>query len=100
MFNKLKQLKDIRDQAKQLQETLSKESITTKAAGGDVAITIDGNLTMTNITIAESLLSPDKKAKLEQAIKEAHGDALKKMQQVMAMKMKEMGGLPEIPGLS
>jgi DNA-binding protein YbaB len=55
---------------------------------------------MTNILIDESLLSPDKKNKLEEAIREAHGDAIKKIQQIMALKMKEMGGLPNIPGLN
>jgi DNA-binding YbaB/EbfC family protein len=100
MFNKLKQFKDMRDQAKQFQDTLAKESITAKAAGGAVSMTLDGNLTMTNILIDESLLSPDKKNKLEEAIREAHGDAIKKIQQIMALKMKEMGGLPNIPGLN
>lgn len=100
MFNKLKQFKDLRDQAKHMQDMLSAESVTTQAAGGSVVLTMDGNLTMTGLAIDEALLSPDKKSKLESAIKEAHGDAVKKIQRVMAMKMKEMGGLPNIPGLS
>ena len=36
----------------------------------------------------------------QDAIKEAHKEAMKKMQRIMAMKMKDMGGLPNIPGLS
>lgn len=100
MFEKLKQFKDIRDQAKQLQDMLGKESITADAASGKVVLTMDGNLGITAISIDPELLSPDKKEKLQTAIKEAHADALKKMQRVMAMKMKEMGGLPNIPGLN
>ncbi len=98
MFNKLKQFKDIRSQAKTMQDALSKEQTTVKSSG--VALTLDGNLTLTDISIDEDLLAVNMKTKLEHAIKDAHKDALKKMQRIMAMKMKEMGGLPNIPGLN
>jgi DNA-binding YbaB/EbfC family protein len=98
MFNKLKQFKDIRDQAKTMQSELAKENITVNTGG--VEVTMNGNLALTNVNIDSDMLSVDKKEKLEKAVKQAHEDALKKMQRVMAMKMKEMGGLPSIPGLS
>jgi len=100
MFNKLKQFKDMRSQAKTLQSKLADESVTVKEAQDKIVMTMDGNLTMTGLAIDEEMLSPDKKTKLEEGIKAAHGSALKKMQRIMAMKMKEMGGLPNIPGLS
>ncbi|HYE59699.1 MAG TPA: YbaB/EbfC family nucleoid-associated protein [Candidatus Kapabacteria bacterium] len=100
MFSKLKQFKDLRDQAKQLQDVLSQEVVTVKAAGDKVSLTMDGNLNMKELDIHPELLGADKKSKLESAIKEAHGEALKKMQRVMAMKMKDMGGLPQIPGMN
>lgn len=98
MFSKLKQFKDMRDQAKDLQSKLSEESVNVNSNG--VSLTMDGNLKIVKINIEESLLSPDKKNKLESAIKEAYEEAMKKIQRIMAMKMKEMGGLPNIPGLS
>ncbi|OGH64953.1 MAG: nucleoid-associated protein, YbaB/EbfC family [Candidatus Magasanikbacteria bacterium RIFCSPHIGHO2_01_FULL_41_23] len=100
MFNKLKQFKDLRDKAKDLQNTLSKESVTVEAVGGKIKLTMDGNLTLAKIFIDPELLSPSKKEKLEAGVKEAHADAMKKMQRIMAMKMKDMGGLPNIPGLN
>lgn len=100
MFNKLKQFKDLRDQAKQLQEVLSQEQVTSSAASGKVQITMDGNLVILSINIDPEMLAPDKKEKLESALKEAHADVLKNMQRRMALKMKEMGGLPNFPGLS
>lgn len=100
MFNKLKQFRDMRSQAKQLQNTLGQESITANAAGGKITLTMDGNLNLTALAIDDELMSPDKKDKLISSIKEAHGDAMKKIQRIMAMKMKEMGGLPQIPGLN
>lgn len=90
----------MRDQAKTLQNKLADESVTVKAAGDRVVLTMDGNLTLVALAIDDELLATDKKTKLQDAIKEAHADALKKMQRIMAMKMKEMGGLPKIPGLN
>lgn len=100
MLNKLKQFKDLRSQAKDMQNTLGKESVTVKASGDKIIMTMDGNLKMTGLAIDEELLAPDKKEKLQEGIKDAHAEVMKKMQRIMAMKMKEMGGLPNIPGLS
>lgn len=98
MFNKLKQFKDIRSQAKDLQNKLSEESVSVNNNG--ITLTMDGNLKIIKLDIELSLLTPEKKNKLENAIKDAYDDAMKKMQRIMAMKMREMGGLPNIPGIS
>lgn len=90
----------MRDQAKELQAKLAAESVSVNTAGGKVVMTVNGTLEMTGLAIDPELLTVDKKSKLEEAIKEAHRDAMKQMQRIMAMKMKEMGGLPNIPGLS
>lgn len=78
MFQKLKQFKDMRDQAKHLQDMLGKESVTGEALGGKVVVTMDGNLTLTGVAIDEELLALDKKEKLQSALKDAHSEALKK----------------------
>ena len=92
VFSKLKQFKDLRDQGKKLQGALAGESVTSHSNG--VALTMDGNLQLTGVAIDPELLSPDKKEKLQNAIKDAHSDATKKMQKIMASKMQEMGGFP------
>lgn len=99
MFSKLKQFKDLREQGKKLQETLSKESITVRTAGDKVVLTMDGTFNITALVIDPEMLSTDKKEKLENAIKEAHSDALKKIQRTVAMKMQQSGDF-KIPGLS
>ncbi len=98
MFNKLKQLKDLRDQGKRLQELLSGESASADAAGGKIVLTLDGNLQMSGLAIDPELLTPDKKEKLENGIKEAHREALKKIQRTIATKMQASG--MNIPGMS
>jgi DNA-binding YbaB/EbfC family protein len=96
VFSKLKQFKDLRDQGKKLQDALSGESATVTSGG--VAITMDGNFQLTGVAIDEELLNPAKKEKLQNAIKDAHGDAIKKMQRIMASKMQEMGGMEGLLG--
>lgn len=100
MFNKLKQFKDLRDQAKHLQSELEKEVITVNVAANQIILTMNGNMKITGLAIDDALMNPAQKEKLVNGIKEAHDEALTKMQRVLALKMKEMGGLPNIPGFN
>ena len=61
MFSKLKQFKDLRGQAKDLQAKLAEASVTVTEAFGKVKLTMDGNQQVTAIEIDEELLTPDKK---------------------------------------
>ena len=97
MFSKLKQFKDLRDQGKKLQETLSTESATANNFGSTVNITMNGNMQITEIKIAPEMLTPDKKEKLENALKDVHEDVLKKIQKIIAGKMQESGF--SLPGM-
>ncbi len=87
MFNKLKQFKDLKNQAKTLQDALSKESAQGSANG--VTITMNGNQEVTAVSIEDRLLA-DKPA-LEKAIAEATNKTVKNVQKVMAHAMKNMG---------
>ena len=89
MFNKLKQFKNLRSQAKQLRGTLADELAEGSAAFGKVRVTMDGNQETRSVSIDPELLAPDKKEKLESSMKEAINDAVKKVQQVMARKMRD-----------
>mgnify|MGYP000874374628 CR=1 FL=1 len=89
MFNKLKQYKDLRDQAKTLQNMLSQESITVEKNG--ITVTINGNFEITSLTINENL----NKTSIEKNTADCFNDAVKKIQRVIAEKMQGMGGLPQ-----
>lgn len=91
MFNKLKQIKELREQAKNLQAQLATETAIGEAAWGKVKITINGNQQILSVEIDQELLS--NKEKVQEAIKDATNDAIKKIQRIMAMKMQQMGGL-------
>jgi DNA-binding protein YbaB len=89
MFNKLKQIRDIRRQAKDLQSKLSEIMIVGRGAHGKVMVTIDGNQSVQAVKIEEGLSTTE----IETGVKEAMNDAVKKLQKELAMKMKDMGGL-------
>ena len=64
MFEKLKQIKDLRTQAKTMQSALAGESVT--ADHGGVSVTLNGNLEVTKLTIGDGMT----KAQIEKAAQE------------------------------
>lgn len=91
MFNKLKQFKDLRSQAKTMQNSLAQEIITQERNGS--SIKLNGNLEILELSLNSELSTNDQEDNLKKLLNEA----IKKAQKVMAKKMQEMGG---IPGLS
>jgi len=88
MFNKLKHLKDLRSQAKTMQNALAGETVTIEKKG--VKIIMNGNMEVTSLTLNNEL----PKDSLESITKDVINDAVKKTQRLMAQKMQEMGGFP------
>jgi DNA-binding protein YbaB len=88
MFNKLKQYKDLRSQAKTLQNMMSQQSVTVEKNG--ISITINGNFEITSLKILEE----KSKESLERSLTDCFNDATKKIQRVVAEKMQGMEGMP------
>ena len=88
MFNKLKQYKDLRSQAKSMQDELAQETVTVEKGG--IKIDMDGNMKVTSVSVNKELSHED----IEKNMVEAINEATKKAQKVMAQKMQEMGGMP------
>lgn len=91
MFSKLKQFKDLKDRAKQIQDALSQETAEGTSGWGKVKVVINGNQQVLSVTIDEGSMGD--RAKLQDLIKEATNDAIGKIQKVMATKLKDIGGL-------
>lgn len=100
VFSQLKQIKDLKSQAKQMQAQLSTISETVEAGWGDkVKLTINGNQQFTKIEIDEALMTADKKKKLEDLLLEGANKAVQKVQKIMAEQMmKNEGGLSGVLG--
>lgn len=95
MFSKLKHIQELRSQANQIKKALAESSVEGNGAGGKVIMIMDGNQDVQSVAIDPSLLTDQ--ARVEQGVREATNDAIKKAQRVMAQKMQSMGN---IPGLS
>jgi DNA-binding protein YbaB len=90
MFNKLKQFKDIRSRAKDIQNALAHESTEGTAQWGKIKVVMDGNQKVKTVSVDPSLMN-DRKA-VEEGMRDAVNDAVVKIQKIMAAKMKELGG--------
>ena len=93
MFSKLKQIKDLRSQAKTIQNALSTEFAEGTAAWGKIKVQMNGNMEITQVTIDPELLQEQGKEKIEAGIREASNAVIKKIQKIMAEKVQKMGGL-------
>ena len=94
MFNKLKQIKDLRTKAKEIQSTLGEEVVESDTKG--IKITMDGNQKVHSVSIPDDMMQD--KTRLEAAMTDAMNDSVKKVQKVMAKKLQSMGDL-DLPGL-
>ncbi|MBI3627094.1 YbaB/EbfC family nucleoid-associated protein [Candidatus Uhrbacteria bacterium] len=84
VFSKLKQFKDLRDQAKKIEDTLSQERIEVEGARGLIKLTINGRQEIISLVIDPSLTG----SRLEESLKQTFNDAVKRVQQMMAGKIK------------
>lgn len=97
MFNKLKQIKELRDKAKQLQNQLTQETISVSSEGEKISLVMDGNQQILAVNIKPELLQSDQKERLEKALKETYNEAIKKVQRLIAKKIQ--GGNYNLPNL-
>ena len=81
MFDKLKQIKKLRE----IQKSLGKERADVEKSG--IRVTINGNIEIEDIRLNPEL-DIDKQAKI---LKDCINDAVKKMQYVVAQKMSQFG---------
>ncbi len=88
MFSKLKAIKNLRDQAKHVQNAL--DAVIVEGSSRGVVVRLNGNQQLLDLQIHDELLSD--KTKLQNAIKVAFAEAQKKLQKELAGKMKDLGG--------
>jgi nucleoid-associated protein EbfC len=98
MFDKIKQIQQLKEQADQMKQLLAQETVQADAAHGKVSIVMNGNQEIVGLSIDNEMLRPEKKDETEKAIKEAANEAIQKSQRVMAQKIQGLGGL-NLPGL-
>ncbi len=98
MFEKLKQFKDLRDQAKTLQGLLAQETVHNERAGGKLAMVMDGNQKVLSLSVDPEYLNPERQAELERELAELVNGTISKVQRVAAQRMQASGF--KLPGLN
>ncbi|NIW00287.1 YbaB/EbfC family nucleoid-associated protein [Candidatus Saccharibacteria bacterium] len=95
----MKFLKDLKSQAGQLKEILANEEVEGLAAMGKVKVLMDGNQKVLEVNIDPELVS--QRESLQMALAEAFNDAVEKVHNLMAEKLKEYGvpGGMDLPGM-
>lgn len=88
MFNKLKQFKDLKSQAKTMQDALATERVTEEKGG--ITITMNGNMEVLSVAIESGMT----KEAIEGSVKNCMNETIKKAQRLMAKKLQDMGGFP------
>lgn len=94
----MKQFKDMKQQAKQLQDELGTVQSDGSAMFGKVKMIVNGNRDIVSVTIEEGAM--ENREKLQTAIVDAFKDATgMKFQMKLAKKMQEMGGMDALKNM-
>jgi len=98
MLGKLNEVKKTMDEIKSRLDTVTVDS---EAGEGAVKVIMNGNKKVTSLTVADKMLTPERKVELEEFLVLAVNRASEKAQQVSESEMKAAGKglLPNIPGL-
>jgi DNA-binding YbaB/EbfC family protein len=95
MFDKMKQLMEMKKQADRIKKELDAESVETQDVRG-IKVVINGSQKFQSIEIDESFLGAPGKARLEKSLLQSMNAAIKASQNLAAGKMKDLmpGGFP------
>ena len=98
MFDKMKQLMEIKKQAEELKRDLDSTTVEVEDVRG-IKIVISGSQNFETLEIDPALLNPDNRKRFEDDLLRSLNLAIRKSQNLAAQKMQAMTGL-NIPGLS
>lgn len=93
----MKQAKEMQEKMASIQEEITKISVSGQAGGDLVALTLNGRMEITAISIDRSLMNPAETDVLEDLIIAAHRDARTKIEGVLQEKTKAMMAGIELP---
>ena len=96
-FSKAKDTYELVKKAKAIQKELKETEIEASSTDGTITVVFNGEQRMTDISIDESWLVPDKKRELEKQILNVTGQAISKAQAIAAEQMKKVAGDLNLP---
>ena len=88
IFDKLKNLNEMRKEAKQMEGVLAQETITGRSSGGKVVLTIDGNQNVKSVEVSPDIAGD--KSEVARHIRAALEDLFKQYKKVLQSKFGKM----------
>ena len=96
MFNKMKDLGEMKKQADRIKKELDSSIVEVNTVNG-VRIVVNGSQNFQSVEIDDTLVNIDNKKQLEENVLRSINDAIKKSQSLAAQKMKAI--MPGLPGM-
>ena len=88
IFDKIKDVNEMRKQAKQIEMMLAQEEIVGKSSGSKIEITIDGNQAVKSVKVDDSIVGD--RGEIARNIRDAMGDLNKKHKKLLQSKFGNM----------
>ena len=99
-FDLLKQFQSLQGKMGEIQEKLKNVTVTGSAGGGMVTVEMNGQMTVTNVSISPEVVDPNDVVMLEDLVLAAFTDASIKIKEKLQEELSELtGGLNLPPGL-
>ena len=99
MGDLLKQAQEMQGRIAKIQEELGQKTVEGSAGGGMVQVTVNGQFNLTAVKIEPSVINPEEKEMLEDLIRAAVNDGMRKARDMVSTEMSKITGGFKIPGL-
>jgi len=99
-FELLKQFGNLQERMSELQGRLARVTVVGTSGGGMVQVELNGQLSVTRLTISPEAVDPEDLPMLQDLLRAAFSDALAKVKEKIQAEVSSLtGGLPLPPGL-
>jgi DNA-binding YbaB/EbfC family protein len=98
--NILKQAQEMHSKIAQLQEAMAEKRVESSAGGGMVSVVMNGKQEVVSLRIDPEVVNREDVEMLQDLIRAAVNEAIRKSQEMMTEEMKKITGGLSIPGLT
>jgi DNA-binding YbaB/EbfC family protein len=95
----MEQAKEFQEKMAGVQSELAKKQVTSSVGGGMVSVTVNGRNEVVDLKIEPEVINPDDPQMLQDLVKAAVNDAMKKALEMSRGEMAKLTGGLNIPGL-